>query len=227
MQTTIAPSAYPSKPLPELVPSAHTPVEPVTPNEIALHAVAQKIGNCPQEALHLFNAYHAVRAIRQKFAADAAQTFIWQAANDVSKLTPHAAQGKIDAQFHNGHHAELAKFAAIDSGLRALEAEPGLADALALLNPLHAERERLQTLVLAERQARAEAHQHVIDMEHAAIEKAQLAALADPDLKLARERLAAFDSPEPSAPAALIRGKQKLPTDREPLEIDKLFGPEE
>ena len=222
MQTTTAPSVYPSKPLPELVPSAQTPVEPVTPNEIALHAVAQKIINCPQEALHLFNAYHAVRSIRQKFAADAAQTFIWQAANDVSKLTPHPAQGKIDAQFHNGHHAELAKFAAIDSGLRALEAEPGLAAALALLDPLHAERERLQVLVLAERKEKAEAHQHVLDMEKAAIEKAQLAALADPDLKAAREKLAAFDSPAPTPAKPLVRGKVTLPG-AESNDLDKDF----
>ena len=219
MQTTIATSAYPSKPLPELVPSAQTPVEPVTPNEIALHAVAQKIINCPQGALHLFNAYHAVRAIRQKFAADAAQTFIWQASHDVSKLTPHPAQGKIDAQFHNGHHAELAKFAAIDSGLRALEAEPGLADALALLDPLHAERERLQTLVLEERQQKAEAHQHVLDMEKAAIEKAHAAAANDPDLQAAKARLASFDAPAaPPAPAPLVRGRVKLATD--PLAAD-------
>ena len=218
MQTTTAPSVYPSKPLPELVPSAQTPVEPVTPNEIALHAVAQKIVNCPQEALHLFNAYHAVRSIRQKFAADAAQTFIWQAANDVSKLTPHPAQGKIDAQFHNGQHAELAKFAAIDSGLRALEAEPGLADALALLNPLHAERERLQVLVLEERQQKAEAHQHVLDMEKAAIEKAHAAALNDPELAAARAKLASFDAPAATPPPALVRGKIKLATD--PLEGD-------
>ena len=214
MQTTTAPSVYPSKPLPELVPSAQTPVEPVTPNEIALHAVAQKIVNCPQGALHLFNAYHAVRSIRQKFAADAAQTFIWQAANDVSKLTPHPAQGKIDAQFHNGHHAELAKFAAIDSGLRALEAEPGLADALALLDPLHAERERLQVLVLKERQARAVAHQAVIDAEKLAVERAHAAAANDPDLQAAKARLASFDAPAaPPAPAPLVRGRVKLASD--------------
>ena len=219
MQTTTAPSVYPSKPLPELVPSAQTPVEPVTPNEIALHAVAQKIVNCPQGALHLFNAYHAVRSIRQKFAADAAQTFIWQAANDVSKLTPHPAQGKIDAQFHNGHHAELAKFAAIDSGLRALEAEPGLADALALLDPLHAERERLQVLVLKERQARAVAHQAVIDAEKLAVERAHAAAANDPDLQAAKARLASFDAPAaPPAPAPLVRGRVKLATD--PLAAD-------
>ena len=220
MQTTTAPSVYPSKPLPELVPSAQTPVEPVTPNEIALHAVAQKIVNCPQEALHLFNAYHAVRSIRQKFAADAAQTFIWQAANDVSKLTPHPAQGKIDAQFHNGHHAELAKFAAIDSGLRALEAEPGLADALALLDPLHAERERLQVLVLKERQARAVAHQAVIDAEKLAVERAQAAAASDPELLAAKAKLASFDAPPapPPAPAPLVRGRVKLATD--PLAAD-------
>ena len=219
MQTTIATSAYPSKPLPELVPSAQTPVEPVTPNEIALHAVAQKIVNCPQEALHLFNAYHAVRSIRQKFAADAAQTFIWQAANDVSKLTPWAAHGKIDAQFHNGHHAELAKFAAIDSGLRALEAEPGLAAALALLAPLHAERERLQVLVLKERQARAVAHQAVIDAEKLAVERAHAAAANDPELRAAQARLASFDAPAaPPAPAPLVRGRVKLATD--PLEGD-------
>ena len=219
MQTTTAPSAYPSKPLPELVPSAQTPVEPVTPNEIALHAVAQKIVNCPQEALHLFNAYHAVRSIRGKFAADAAQTFIWQAANDVSKLTPWAAHGKIDAQFHNGHHAELAKFAAIDSGLRALEAEPGLAAALASLNPLHAERERLQVLVLEERQARAVAHQAVIDAEKLAVERAHAAAANDPDLQAAKARLASFDAPAaPPAPAPLVRGRVKLATD--PLAAD-------
>ena len=219
MQTTIATSAYPSKPLPELVPSAQTPVEPVTPNEIALHAVAQKIINCPQGALHLFNAYHAVRAIRQKFAADAAQTFIWQASHDVSKLTPHPAQGKIDAQFHNGHHAELAKFAAIDSGLRALEAEPGLADALALLDPLHAERERLQVLVLKERQARAVAYQAVIDAEKLAVERAHAAAANDPDLQAAKARLASFDAPAaPPAPAPLVRGRVKLATD--PLAAD-------
>ena len=214
MQTTTAPSVYPSKPLPELVPSAQTPVEPVTPNEIALHAVAQKIVNCPQGALHLFNAYHAVRSIRQKFAADAAKTFVWQAANDVSKLTPHAAQGKIDQQFHNGHHSELAKFAAIDSGLRALESDPRLADTLELLDPLHAERERLQVLVLEERQARAVAHQAVIDAEKLAIEKAHAAAANDPDLQAAKARLASLNAPAaPPAPAPLTRGRVKLASD--------------
>ena len=222
MQNITAPSTYPSKPLPELVPSAQTPVEPVTHNEIELHSIANKITNADPAALHLFNSWNALRAMRERFARDAAASVLWQAANHVTKLSHHPTQAKLESHFSNGFADELGKLAALDAGLLALESEPGLGEAIALLSPLHAERERLQVLVLEERQAKAEAHQHVLDMEKAAIEKAQLAALADPDLKAAREKLAAFDSPAPTPAKPLVRGKLTLPS-AEPNDLDKDF----
>jgi len=217
MQTITATLTLPSKPLPELIPSAQTPVEPTTANEIALHAIANRITNTDPAALHLFNSYNALKAMRERFAREAAASILWQAGNGVTKLSHHPAQAKLESHFSNGFADELGKLAALDSGLLAIESEPGLAAAIELLGPMNAERERLQELVAQERQAKAEAHAAAERAHTAALERAKIAAANDREVIATRAALAAFDPPAPPPPPALTRGRQKLASESNDL----------
>jgi len=214
--------------IPEPAPAPVGPPEPVTPNEIALHAVTHRITSLDSNTLTLANSYRALQSLHAKYSEAAVASIKWQSAASL-QLGHKPTADKIDTMFHQGWGDDLTRMAQLEAGLKALECDGRLAPALELLDGLHAERHRLEAAVAADRQERAQAHQAVLDAQTAAVAKAQVAAESCPELAAARARLAAFDQPQAAAPAVPFRGQVELPakpkgTKREPLEIETIFG---
>jgi len=200
-------------PAPAPAPAAGPP-EPVTANEKALAAITHKIGTVDSATAYLYNSYRALQSLHAKYSAQAVESILWQAAS-VTPIGHQATADKIGFMFNCEWGGELTRLAQLDAGIKALEADPALPAALELLDGLHAEKSRLESAVAADREAKSQAFQDVLDAQAAAIERAQAAAENDAGLAAARERLAAFDAP---APAPLVRGRQKLAED--PLQGD-------
>ena len=210
------PAAPEFTPPPAPAPAAGPP-EPVTPNEKALAAVTHKIGSTDACALQLFNSYRALKDLHAKYSVKAVESIKWQAAS-VTQIGHLATANKLDFMFSLEWGQELARMAQLDAGIKALEADPALPAAIELLDGLHAEKSRLESAVAADREAKSQAFQDVLDAQAAAIERARAAAETDPDLAAARERLAALDAPAPAPDKPLVRGKVKLAAD--PLQGD-------
>ena len=218
------PIQSPATPAPP--PDPRRAVEPVTANEKALVAIKSKIGSTPHPVLFLHNSYLGLKHLRDELTKTIAVDILRHARNAESHLGHLSTAGKFQYDWARGQGEELLELAKISAGLSVLEADPKLPEALELLGGLHDERERLEAAVKTEREEKAQAHQAVIDAEKAAVEKAHAAAASDPDLQAARQRLASFDVPAAAPDKPLVRGRQKLASDREPLEIEKLFSPE-
>jgi len=215
-RVSTVPASWPGFPIAAPAPAqAAAPADPPAPtaNEAALESIKNKITGLPAEVISIYNAYRALELLRAPVAEAAQKSIIWQATHHVDRLHPRATADKISYEMVRGFGTELTALAALEAGIRTLEANPALADAIAQIDPLHVERERLEAAVAADNQARAQAHQDVIDAQAKAIKKAQLAVESDSDVAAARARLASFDAPAPSAPAPLIRGKVKLAAD--------------
>ena len=189
------------------------PPEPVTPNEIALQSVCHQITAIDSNSLSLYNSYTALKSLHARFAEIAVSQLLRQSMQSGSTLGHQATANKIQHDFARGGGAELTTLAQIEAGMKSLEADGRLAPALEMLDKLHAQRAALEAAVQADATAKAQAHQHVLDMEKAAIEKAHLAALADPALAAARAALAAFSPAPVAVPAPPVRGRVKLPAD--------------
>ena len=217
--TTPGMKGHPIQPsAPEPAPAPAGPPEPVTPNEIALHAIRHRITGLDSNTLTLYNGYRGLKSLHAKYAEQVVASIRRQAAQADSQLGHQHTANKIDYNFARGWGDDLTRLAQLEAAMKALECDGALQPALDLLDGMHTERCRLEAAVQADNQARAQAHQHVLYMEKAALAKHQAALASDPDVAAARAKLASFE-PAPVAPAALppvkqpARGKVTLASD--------------
>jgi hypothetical protein len=188
----------------------------MTPNELKLAAIEAQIASAPPEKIHLYSALLGIRHLRAVVEGKALAELVWQMTivpqidvNDSSSICEaRDCANKFSFSYarESGGYKELAELAQLDAALAVLERHPDMPAAIAILQPLCTERDRLREAIAAERAAHDAAYASACDAEREATTKALAAVETDPAVIAARKALARFEDPE----VPLTRGKQSL-----------------
>jgi hypothetical protein len=176
-------------------------------NEQKLLELTAKIHAADSQHGNLYSAKLALGAIRTKIESVAVASLAWQAEQFSPRCDAAAGGDHLETWFNRNGGQDLSRLAMLDAAERALQNHPGMQSATDALQPLVAERDRLQALIESDKAALAAAEDAAIQALAIAKERAALAAENDPQVRAAQAALAALTAKAEPPDIVLTRGK--------------------
>jgi len=171
--------------------------------ELLIDDMSRQIAAVEPRKLSVYTAHVGLCELRAQVEAQAMTELLWQSCQGiVPPGDPTQAANKFSIFFRDGAR-DVAKLAAVECSISAIERDPDFAEAVAIVAPMVAERQKLRELAAAEKLAFQEAEEAAAQAHREAVEKAVAKAAADPKVIATREALAKL-SEHPLAP---VRGK--------------------
>jgi len=168
--------------------------------------LSRKISAVDPRLLSIYTAHAGLTHLQREAQGPALAELLWQSCQGIVPVADAAASSSKFGGFFVQGGSETFKLTKIETAISCIESAPDFQEAMALVSPLVAERDRLTAQIESEHRAHMEAVGAAEEAHRAAVAKAMAQAEADPQVLTARARLAELENPPP-----LIRGRQKLP----------------
>jgi hypothetical protein len=182
--------------------------------------MSRRIAAVDSQALAVYTAHVGLAHHRAKAEAAARVELLWQSGQGIIPPADAAASGDKFSGFFRDGGRDTRTLAVIVAGIVAVENAPGFAEAMTLITPMVAERDRLAALAISEERAHRAAHAAALDAERDALARATANMETDPGVIAARAALAKFHPQAETPPVALVRGKIKVPCPAEEMAAD-------
>ena len=178
-------------------------------NESKLLEIIGQIHAIDTEHGGLYSASLAVEGVRSRLETAGLASLQWQAMQMHPRCDAAVGGQILESWFTRGGGRDLETLARLDAAAAALGRHPGMQAAIAALQPLVDERDRLTAQIAADKLALDLAHDAAIRAHAEAVARAEAAAANDPHVIAAAAALAALTAkPEPPAPP--FRGRVQV-----------------